>query len=193
MELFLAIVTMVFVFFLLLTAAIKDYQTREVSNWIWLIGLFGLPFTIYRVGTTGLWLLFGFQAVLVFFLVIASFRLGFLGGADGKAILIISLLYPWILLDPVWLLIAPFIVLFGGFLLVGIHSIWLLLQNRLAWNLISRNEERAQKPERKIFWFTRRFSPSLIENNQWRQVEVPLVSYIFLVYTILVILTSVFL
>ncbi|TRO50868.1 hypothetical protein E2P61_07570 [Candidatus Bathyarchaeota archaeon] len=193
MDLLLAILTMVFVFFLLLTAAIKDYQTREVSNWIWLIGLFGLPFTIYRVGTTGLWLLFGFQAVLVFFLVIASFRLGFLGGADGKAILIISLLYPWILLDPVWLLIAPFVVLFGGFLLVGIHSIWLLLQNRLAWNLISRNEERAQKPERKIFWFTRRFSPSLIENNQWRQVEVPLVSYIFLVYTILVILTSVFL
>lgn len=193
MDILFAIITTVFVLFLLLIAAIKDYQVREVSNSVWLIGLFGLPFTIYRVGTTGLWFLFGLQAVLVFFLVIASFRLGVLGGADGKAILTISLLYPWMILNPLWLFIAPFVVLFGGYLLVGIHSIWLLFQNRLSWKLVSRSEERAQKPEKKIFWFTRRFSLLLTEDNQWRQIEVPLVSYIFIVYTALVILTSVFL
>jgi Flp pilus assembly protein protease CpaA len=181
-----------FVFLVLLVAAIEDYRSREVTNQVWLISLFGLPLMVIRVGITGLWLLYGLQAVLVFFLVIASFRVGVLGGADGKAILIISLLYPWIILDPLWLFVSPFFVLFGGFLIVGIYSLWILLQNMIAWKKVHRSKARPQKPGKIGFWFTRRFSSAETEEYQWKSIEVPLVSYIFIVYTVLVILTFVF-
>lgn len=193
MDIVLGISVAAFIFLLLLVAAISDYQTREVSNWVWLLGLFGLPVTFLRLGPIGLLPLFGLQALLIFILVMIGFRLGVLGGADGKAMLTISLLYPWIVLDPVWLLIAPVFVLIGGFLLVGFHSLWLLFRNILFWKGDSKRQVNLQKPKRKIYWLTRSFSVLSEEAGYWSRVEVPLIVYFFVVFTVLLMATSVLL
>lgn len=189
MDIILGICITTFFFLLLLFATIRDYQTREVSNWVWLVGLLGLPITIYRIVIAGFLLLFGLQGFLVFILVILGFRIGVLGGADGKALLIISLLYPWIILNPLWLLIAPFLILSGAFLLVGVHSLWLLLQNTLTWNRISKTRDAMEKPEKRAYWLTRQFSVIQLKKHEWKQVSVPLVVYFCLIYTTLLFLT----
>jgi Flp pilus assembly protein protease CpaA len=183
----------VFIFLLLLFAAIRDYQTREVSNWVWLLGLFGLPLTVLRLGLTGLLPLYGLQAFLTFILVIIGFRVGVLGGADGKAVLITSLLYPWIVLDPIWLLVAPVMIFIGGFLLVGFQSLWLLLRNILVWKRVSKRQVNLQKPKMKTYWLTRNLSVLSKEEEDWKRVEVPLIVYFFVVFTVLLIATSVLL
>jgi Flp pilus assembly protein protease CpaA len=160
---------------------------------VWLLGLFGLPLTVLRLGLTGLLLPYGLQALLVFILVIISFRVGVLGGADGKAVLVISLLYPWIVLDPIWLLMAPVMVLTGGFLLVGLQSFWLLLRNMLTWKRVSKRQVNLQKPTRKSYWFIRTLSVHSKDEEHWKRVEVPLIVYFFVVFTLLLITTSVLL
>ncbi len=190
MDILLGLVITVFVFLLLLFAAVRDYQTREVSNWVWLVGLFCLPFTIFRVGVAGLLLQYGLQVLLVFIIILVGFQRGVLGGADGKAVLIISLLYPWIILDPLWLVIAPAIVLIGGFLLVGLHSLWLLCRNLFTWKQVSKTQDGIQKPEKKTYWLSRHFSVQSTQGTQWKQVDVPLIIYFFIIYTMLLILTS---
>jgi Flp pilus assembly protein protease CpaA len=186
----LGFATALFFFVLLLFAASRDSQTREVTNWVWLIGLLGIPFTIYRLGTAGLLLLYGLQMLIVFFVVIVSFGAGILGGADGKTVVIVSLLYPWIFLNPLWLLVAPMMVLFGGFLLLGVHGLWLLLRNLLTWNQVSKSQGPPQKPEKKIYWVSWRFSAKSTQIDQWKQVDAPLVVYFFMTYTLLLIFTS---
>ncbi len=193
MDILLGISVAVFIFCLLLFAAIRDLQTREVPNWVWLLGLFGLPLTVLRLGLTGLLHPYGLQVLLVFILVIISFRVGVLGGADGKAVLVISLLYPWIVLDPVWLLVAPVMVLIGGFLLVGLQSLGLLLRNMLTWKRVSKRQVNLQKPTRKSYWFIRTLSVHPTDEEHWKRVEVPLIVYFFVVFTLLLITTSVLL
>jgi Flp pilus assembly protein protease CpaA len=183
----------VFIFLLLLFAAIRDYQIREVSNWVWLLGLFGLPLAVVRLGLTGLLPLYGLQALLTFILVIIGFRVGVLGGADGKVMLIISLVYPWIVLDLVWLLVAPVMVLIGGFFLVGFQSLWLLLRNILVWKRVSNGQANLEKPKRKTYWLTRNLSVLSKDDEYWKRVEVPLIVYFFTVFTVLLIVTSVLL
>jgi Flp pilus assembly protein protease CpaA len=192
LDILLGISVAVFIFCLLLFAAIRDFQTREVPNWVWLLGLFGLPLTVLRLGLTGLLPPYGLQALLVFILVIACFRVGVLGGADGKAVLVISFLYPWIVLDPVWLLLAPVMVLIGGFLLVGLQSLWLLLSNILTWNRVSKRKVSLQKPTSKAYWLIRTLSVHS-EEEHWKRVDVPLIVYFFLVFSFLLIITSVLL
>ena len=193
MDIFLGISISFFIFSLLLFAAIRDYQIREVSNWMWLLGLFGLPLTALRLGLTGLLLPYGLQASIIFFIIMIGFRVGVLGGADGKAVLIISLLYPWIVLNHVWVLIAPFIVLIGGFLLVGLQSLWLLLRNIITWKSASTVQVNPQKPQKRTYWLTRTLSIHSKDDEQWKLVEVPLIVYFFMVFTLLLISTSVFL
>ena len=190
MDILLGLAASAFIFLLLLFAAIRDYQKREVSNWVWLIGLCSLPLTIFRIGIAGLWLVYGLQVLIVFFLVIIGFRVGVLGGADGKAVIIISLIYPWILLNPIWVLIASVSVLLGGFLFVGIHSLWLMTQNISAWMHVGKDQKITQKPKKKMYWLTRRFFAQETRNDQWIQVEVPLIIYFFISYIVLQILTS---
>jgi Flp pilus assembly protein protease CpaA len=192
LDILLGISVAVFIFCLLLFAAIRDFQTREVPNWVWLLGLLGLPLTILRLVFTGLLPPYGLQALLVFFLVIISFRVGVLGGADGKAVLVISFLYPWIVLDSIWLLVAPVMVLIGVFLLVGLHSLWLLLRNILTWKRVSKRHVSPQKPTSKAYWLIRTLSIHS-EEAHWKRVDVPLIVYFFLVFTLLLISTSVLL
>ena len=193
MDILLGITVSFFTFGLLLFAAIRDYQTREVSNWVWLLGLLVLPLTVLRLGLTGLLLPYGLQVSLIFIIVIIGFRVGVLGGADGKAVLTTSLLYPWIVLNHVWILVAPVIVLIGGFLLLGLQSLWLLLRNILTWKSVSKNQVNLQQPQKKTYWLIRTFSVHSKDGEQWKRVEVPLIVYFFVVFTTLLISTSVFL
>jgi Flp pilus assembly protein protease CpaA len=192
-DLILAICIIALFFLLLLYAAVRDYQTREVPNWVWLVGLLSFPITICRIGIAGVLPLFGLQAFLIFILVILGFRTGILGGADGKTLLIISFLYPWIILNPLWLVIAPFLVLTGGYLLVGVHCLWLLLQNTFTWKRFSKIQAGMEKPEKRTYWLTRRFSVIQQKKYEWRLVSVPLVVYFLLTYTMLLFLTYVLL
>ncbi len=190
MDSLLGIAITIFFFVLLLSAAVRDFQTREVSNWVWVAGLCGLPFTIFRIGIAGLLLQFGLQAGLIFIIILIAFQQGVLGGADGKAILLISLLYPWIILNPLWIVIAPSLVLVGGFLLLGVHSLWLLIRNMYSRKQVRKTVDGLQNPEKKSFWLTRRFSVLSSQEIEWKPVEVPLIVYFFIIYTVLLLLTG---
>lgn len=191
MEIFLGFGISGFAFLLLLYAAIKDWQTREVNNWIWGIGLLIIPITTFRLGIVGLLVPYAIQACLLFSLVILGFWAGILGGADGKALLLISLLYPWIILDFTWLLTAPFWILIGGFLIVGIWAIVIFFTNLIRWRQFSEKDK--VKPAKSLFWITRRFIDNSSENRnpQWQPEAVPLILCFFLVYTMLWIFTGV--
>ena len=189
MDSLLGITIAVFFFAILLFAAIRDYQIREVPNRVWIVGLCGIPLTIFRIGATGLLLQYGIQALVVFIFVLITFQLGILGGADGKAILLISLLYPWVILNPLWLVVAPFLVLIGGFLIVGVYSIWLLIRNKNT-SRKQKSVEIALEPTRKMFWLTRRLTVESLQKIEWEPVEVPLVLYFLVSYTALLILTG---
>ncbi|MFW9983274.1 MAG: prepilin peptidase [Candidatus Odinarchaeota archaeon] len=192
MEILLGSITVILILFVLLFASIKDVQTNIVTNWVWIIGLFGIPIASFRMIVAGFLLPYGLQILLIFILVIVGFRIGIIGGADGKTILILSLTYPWIILDFVWLLLAPFFILLGGFLLIGVHSLVVLIQNLIAWKQIAPDYIDAFKPEKKLFWVTRRLerrstTPDFIA---WKPVYVPLVLYFYVSYLVLLILIS---
>ncbi len=106
--------------------------------------------------------------------------------------LVISLLYPWVVLDPVWLFVAPVMVLIGGFLLVGLQSLWLLFRNILTWKRVSKLQVNIQKPTSTAHWLIRSLSVHS-EEEHWKRVDVPLIVYFFLVFTLLLITTSVLL
>ena len=192
MEIVLGSITVILIFFVLLFASIKDVQTQIVTNWAWIVGLFGIPIASFRMFFAGFLLPFGLQTLLIFVLVIVGFRIGIIGGADGKAILIISLTYPWIILDFVWLLLAPFFILLGGFLLIGVLSLVVLIQNLITWKQIEPNQIEAFKPEKKMFWVTRRLERKSTTQNfiPWKPVVVPLILYFFVSYLVLLILVS---
>lgn len=192
MEICLGFATVIWIFFVLLFASISDIQTREVSNWVWILGLFGIFLAIFRMIIAGLLLPYGLQALLVFLLVITGFRIRILGGADVKAILLISFIYPWIILDFVWLIFASFFVLLGGFLLIGVHSLIVLFMNLITWKQISSNQDENLRPERRMFWITRRIIRKAPSSNmiEWEPVVVPLVLYFFVTYLVLLLLSS---
>ena len=192
MEIVLGSITVILIFFVFLFASIKDAQTHIVTNWAWIVGLFGIPIASYRMLVAGFLLPYGLQTLLIFILVIVGFRIGIIGGADGKAILIISLTYPWIILDFVWLLLAPLFILLGGFLLIGVHSLGVLIQNFITWKQIDPNQIEVFKPEKKMFWVTRRLERKSTTQNfiAWKPVFVPLILNFFVSYLVLLILVS---
>ncbi|MFW9935149.1 MAG: A24 family peptidase [Candidatus Thorarchaeota archaeon] len=190
MDLYLGIATATFVFLLLVIASIQDYQTKEVSNWVWLVGLLASPITIIRIAFTGLWFVYLIQIFVVFIIVIVAFQVGLLGGADGKVILIVSVLYPWIILDPFWIIVAPFSILIGGYILLGAHSLWLFIRNIVEWSQLSKTIGIVDKPKKKTYWLTRSLSKAHAQNEQWQVVEVPLIVYFCIVFTTLLILTT---
>ena len=187
MDSLLAVITISGTFILLSYAAIQDYKTREISNWVWVGGLVILPLTLLRINFAGLAVIYGLQLLTSFVVVVLGFRLGILGGADGKAILLIAFTYPWISIDAIWVLLAPLGVLIGGFLIVGIHSLVLLILNIIRWRHRSiRSEE--NKPSKYTYWVTRR----LIRHQQegvaeWVTVSVPLVVYILMAHVTLLV------
>jgi Flp pilus assembly protein protease CpaA len=164
-------------------AAIKDYKTREVPNWLWVGGLVILPLTLLRIIPVGLLLFYGAQLLVSLLIVLLGFRFSVLGGADGKAILLIALTYPWIVIEAIWLLLAPIGILIGGFLIVGGHSLVLLILNAIYWRRWSDHSEDL-KPVKSTYWLTRRLKQSQKEglSTIWVPVSVPLVVYILMTY-----------
>jgi Flp pilus assembly protein protease CpaA len=169
-------------------AAIQDYKTREVSNWVWVGGVVILPLTLLRISPTGLLHIYGFQLIIGFVIVILGFRVGILGGADGKAILIIGLTYPWIILEGSWLLLAPVGVLIGGFLIVGVNSLVLFLINATNWRRWVIPHEK-MKPTNPTYWFTRRLTRPQQEELDivWVPVSIPFIVYILMAYAVMLV------
>jgi len=179
----LGIIVVVGVFLFLSYAAIQDYRTREVPNWIWIVGLVIFPVTLLRIIPTGLLLIYGVQFLVSLVIVLLGFRGGILGGADGKSILLIALTYPWIVIETIWLMLAPIGVLIGGFLVVGIHSLVLLVLNASNWRRWT-FRCKDMKPTKSIYWLSRRLTLSQSEepSTVWMPVSVPLVVYILMAY-----------
>jgi len=168
-------------------AALQDYKTREVTNWVWVGGLVLLPLTLLRINFAGLTVIYGLQLLTTFVVVLLGFRLGILGGADGKAILLLAITYPWISIDAIWLFLAPLGVLLGGLLIVGVHSLVLLILNAIQWHRGSiRAEER--EPAKYVYWITRRLTRHQQDgSSEWITVSVPLVVYILMAYAALLV------
>ena len=187
MDSLFAVITIIGTSVLLSYAAFQDYKTREIINWVWVGGLVILPLTLLRITFSGLTVVYGLQLFTSFAIVLLGFRLGILGGADGKSILLIALTYPWISIDAVWLLLAPLCVLVGGFFIIGIHSLFLLLLNTIRWRhgSIPREEK---FPAKQLYWVTRRLTQHQRNGvTEWVTVSVPLVLYILMTYVTLLV------
>lgn len=178
---------------LLLYAAISDWKKGQITNWIWALNFFGIPLTFFRMVVVGLLVFYILQIFIVFVLVLGCFHFGLLGGADGKAILTFSAFYPWLVLDLVSLFIAPFLVLIGGLIMIGVQSIFLAVMNIRTWNLFSLSSRLNNTPKRKRYWFTRRLKSYTAEEESphWKLVHVPLVTYFLFVYLLILFITCI--
>lgn len=173
----------------LVIAAIMDIRTRKVQDWVWLFGLIATPMTGLRLFVSGLFFLYVFQVLITFGFMILFFNLRIIGGADGKAILVLAISYPWLITDVVTLLIAPYLVLVVAFLLTGIHCIILTIQNIFNWRRYKASKQDRPTPKRRRFWFSRKlsYSPDSDEVPVWKIQLVPLILYYLIAYLLLLI------
>lgn len=171
----------------LLYAAIMDVRTGEVPNPIWFLGLVATPIGMFRLLMNGIFLLYLFQSVLAFTLVIFCFGIGLLGGADGKAVLVTSLVYPWMEINQITLVYAPILTLTGALLIVGVQCFAITSLNIMKHQQCSSHQKSRFKPRRRRYWFTRRITEDTTEvgGRIWRKVSVPLVLYILITYVVL--------
>ncbi len=178
-------------FISLLCAAILDVRTGEVPNRVWLLGLAATPVGLYRLFTSNLVLLYALQSILTFIIVLFCFGIGLLGGADGKAILVMAFVYPWLEIDQITLAYAPILSLIGTLSILGIQCLTITILNVIKRRQYSSDQRTSLKPKRKRHWFTRRISedPSEVGEVIWKEASVPLVLYILITYLVLLILT----
>jgi Flp pilus assembly protein protease CpaA len=164
-----------------------DIQTREIQDWVWLFGLTATPLTCIRFFISGLFFLYIIQVLGTFGVMLLLFHSKLIGGADGKAILILSLSYPWLGIDGVMLLLAPYIVLGGAFLITGIHCVLLAIQNLYNWQRYKTTKNDRVHPQRLRFWFSRKLSDSSKLDGVpiWKTQTVPLILYCLIAYLIL--------
>lgn len=83
---------------LLCAASVSDIQIRSVPNDLWIIGILLLsPMIIAEIFVMGFFRLFDIflSAVLFFLFAAVCFSLHLFGGADGKAFLLISIVFPF--------------------------------------------------------------------------------------------------
>ncbi len=164
-----------------------DVRAGEIPNLTWFLGLIATPIAMFRLFMNGLFLLYLFQSVLAFTLVIFCFGIGVIGGADGKAILVTSLVYPWMKIDQIMLLYAPILTLTGALLIVGMHCVAITILNLIEHQQGSSQQKNLSKPKKRRYWFTRRISEDSTEIGEriWRKVSVPLVLYVLIAYIVL--------
>lgn len=171
----------------LFCAAVMDVKNEEVSNRLWIPAVLAFPLTVYRVALTHLLLLYALQAGFVFALTLLCFRLGLLGGADGKAILLMSLTYPWPEIN--WLLLSTgsLVACLGTLAIGGVESLGLALLNLHEWRRCSAAERQVSHPEKRRFWLTRRLSrkDETGKPPSWKKAAEPLVLYVLLTYLLL--------
>jgi Flp pilus assembly protein protease CpaA len=161
-----------------------DVRSGEVPNGVWFLGLAALPLGLFRLLMGGLVLLYSLQLLLEFTLVVFCFSVSILGGADGKAILVVSLVYPWLEINLIILVFAPILIFTGAFFIVGVQCIVITLLNVVKHRQYSSQEKNSFKPSSRRYWFTRRISEDSIEAGEgiWRKVSVPLVLYFLITY-----------
>lgn len=177
----------------LLLAAVMDIQTREIQEWVWLFGLTATPLTCMRLFISGLFFLYILQALVTFGFMLLLFNFKLIGGADGKAILILSISFPWLGIDVVMLLLAPYLVLGGAFFLTGIHCIVLALQNIINWHRYKTSKQEGFTPQRRRFWFSRKlsYSSELGGAPIWKTQVVPLILYCLIAYLMLLLVPQI--
>jgi len=182
------IVTALFLIGLVL-ATIMDIQTRKVQDWVWLFGLITTPLTCLRLFISGLFFFYIFQFLITFGFMLLFFNFRIIGGADGKAILFLSISYPWPITDVVMLFLAPYLVLVLAFLLTGFHCIILTIQNIFNWRRYRALKQYGLTPMRRRFWFSRKlsFSSELDETPIWKIHLVPLILYCLFAYLLLLV------
>lgn len=180
----LGLVVTIFFIPMLMLAAIEDVRKGEVPNRLWILALGITPLTLFRFALTGLLPLYAFQALLIFGLVILAFYAGLIGGADGKALLAVALLYPFPEIKEALLTTASILTLLGAFMIMGLQCLSIALLN--LHERISHSAVYEQlTPVRLRYWFTRRLYCTPGEQAVWRRVAVPLVFYILLSYLVL--------
>lgn len=161
-----------------------DVRTGEVSNWVWIASLLTVPIAVFRTWANELLLYYLLQTGLVFGLSILTFHLGILGGGDGKTIWVLSLVYPWLEIDLLMVLFAAFLVLWGGFLITGVHGLVVFLRNLLKWRHYTLTQKKRALPDKQRYWLIKIFSrpPTTSEPAEWKTVHVPFIAYILIAY-----------
>jgi len=166
---------------LLTFAAIEDIRRKEVPNRVWVLSLGLMPLTLLRLLSAGLHLVYVIQTLLTFVLVMLAFQAGLIGGADGKAIMMLALLYPLPEIEEGLLMVSPFLVLLGAFMIMGLQCTSVVMLNIHEW-ISDRSLQEHCAPDKIRYWFTRRLHCTLEGEAEWKQVSVPLVLYILVAY-----------
>lgn len=168
----------------LVSAAAMDVKRGKVPNWIWIPALGALPLALYRILAVGWLFIYGLQVGLVFALMLLCFHVGLLGGADGKAIIIISLVYPWLEIDYLLLGIGSLVVCLGALAIEGIQCLSLTVMNLYEWHRCPLPQRQTSHPECRRFWLTRRLSRSAGSRTPsiWKETAVPFVLYVLVAY-----------
>jgi Flp pilus assembly protein protease CpaA len=189
LDILLGIIAATLLLLSLFFAAAMDVKKGEVSNLIWIPALGALPLALFRILAAGLLLLYALQAILVFALMLLCFDVGLLGGADGKAIVVISLIYPWLEIEYMFLSIGPLAVYLGALAIGGIESLGLAFLNLDEWCRSPLLQRQMSRPEKRRFWFTRRLSRSGEARKPpvWKNVAVPFVLYVLIAYVFLLV------
>lgn len=173
----------------LFCAAAMDVKSGEVLNGTWIPAVLALPLASYRVAVAGLLLLYTVQAAFVFALMLLCFYLGLLGGADGKAILLMSLTCPWLEIDAPFLSIGPLTACLAALAIGGFESLGLALLNLDEWYRYPLSQRQISHPDKKRFWFTRRLlrTGEPRKPSVWKKVAMPLVLYVLVAYLLLLV------
>ncbi|MDR0768111.1 MAG: A24 family peptidase [Methanosarcinales archaeon] len=115
--------------FLLLIASVQDVRTQTVSDRVWIVGFFFiLPMIIVEIFIIGFSRLLDIFISMGFFFLfsLVCFSLRFFGGADCKAFLFLSILFPFE--SSGFLNSLSFSVLFNSLFLSLIFSIFYILK-----------------------------------------------------------------
>jgi hypothetical protein len=120
-------------------------------------------------------------------MVLLLFYFGVLGGADGKALLLVSVVFPWFEINLLFLIMGAFLILLGGYVLVGIQSMLITIHNLYYWFVRAQPK---QNPEKRRYWLIRWFSydQTSEEKSSWNPVSVPLLLFFLVIHLLLLIL-----
>lgn len=116
---------------MLLFTSYLDMKKREVEDKIWLIfGGMGVALQVYEIHIQETSIVqLGISLILATVIGMGLFILGFYGGADGKALIVLGLLVPFFVPRIGIYSIAPLIVLTNGILLSILLPIGILIFN----------------------------------------------------------------
>jgi preflagellin peptidase FlaK len=126
---------------LLVYASWRDWKTREVSNRVWIVlGSVGGFLTGFKAFVWGRPELLFWSLGLAFLtvLALALYYVGFLGGADSKALICLGLALPVLpsFLNPIlglWIVFLPFTIIFNTFFLAALTVLYVALRNFIYW------------------------------------------------------------